>query len=182
MPAGAETFKVDLLNLPWKDRWDVVFLLDVFEHIPDHEEALRQIYRVLATGGLLFITTPALQMFWSWNDELARHVRRYSGADFRHLSAACGYRLLRVKLLHVLSQPAAAGHEARRPPGPQGHAARTVERKLIIKMHSVPGPIINTVLGLIFSCETPLGHYLPFPWGSSILAVLRKPWRSLNDD
>ena len=60
LPAGALTFQIDLLNLPWTDRWDVAFLLDVLEHIPAHEEALRQIFGTLAPGGLLFITTPAL--------------------------------------------------------------------------------------------------------------------------
>jgi hypothetical protein len=42
-------------------------------------------------------------------------------------------------------------------------------------MHRVPNPVVNEALGLIFACETPLGHYLPFPWGSSVLAVLQKP-------
>jgi hypothetical protein len=30
-------------------------------------------------------------------------------------------------------------------------------------------------LAAIFSAETPLGAWLPFPWGTSVLAVLRRP-------
>jgi hypothetical protein len=28
-------YQIDLLRLPWTDRWDVAFLLDVLEHIPE---------------------------------------------------------------------------------------------------------------------------------------------------
>jgi hypothetical protein len=43
------------------------------------------------------------------------------------------------------------------------------------KTHRVPAAPVNALLSLAFCCETPLGHLLPFPWGTSILAVLRKP-------
>jgi SAM-dependent methyltransferase len=36
-------YQIDLLNLGWRDRWDAAFLLDVLEHIPDDERALRQV-------------------------------------------------------------------------------------------------------------------------------------------
>ena len=42
-------------------------------------------------------------------------------------------------------------------------------------MHRVPSVPINLTLTWIFSLETPLGHWISFPWGTSILAVLRKP-------
>ncbi len=53
LPRGTETFQVDLLDLPWTDRWDVAFLLDVLEHIPAHEEALRQVHRAGARRSLV---------------------------------------------------------------------------------------------------------------------------------
>ncbi len=174
LPAGAETFRVDLLDLPWRDRWDVAFLLDVIEHIPAHEQVLDQVHRALAPGGLLFITTPALRAFWSWNDEVAHHVRRYSRADFRRLAAACGYRLLDARyFMFFLSPLLLAARLAVRPD--LESMSRERVREIMARMHRVPTPIVNAALGLIFSCETPLGHYLPFPWGSSVLAVLQKP-------
>ena len=86
-------YQIDLLNLQWRDRWDVAFLLDVLEHMPDDEAALRQIRDAMAPGGLLFITVPALNFFWTWNDEVAHHQRRYRRSDFRILADRCGYRL-----------------------------------------------------------------------------------------
>jgi len=174
LPAGTETFQVDLLNLPWADRWDVAFLLDVLEHIPAHEEALRQVHRALAPGGLLFITTPALRTFWSWNDDVVHHVRRYAKADFTRLAAACGYRLLEARyFMFFLSPLLLAARLAVRPD--LKAMSREQVQQLLNKMHRVPGPAVNAALGVIFCCETPLGHYLPFPWGSSLLAVLQKP-------
>ena len=98
-------YQVDLLDLPWTDRWDLAFLLDVIEHVPDHQEALRQVYRALAPGGLLFVTTPALKMFWSWNDEVARHLRRYSKTDYRHLAAETGFTLADVRYFMFFLSP-----------------------------------------------------------------------------
>ena len=35
-------YQVDLLQLGWENRWDLAFMLDVLEHIPDDVEVLRQ--------------------------------------------------------------------------------------------------------------------------------------------
>ncbi len=74
--------QIDLLDIPWFEKWDIVFLLDVLEHIPEHQEALKQIRKCMRPGGLLFITTPALKFFWTYNDDVVHHQRRYSKKDF----------------------------------------------------------------------------------------------------
>jgi 2-polyprenyl-3-methyl-5-hydroxy-6-metoxy-1,4-benzoquinol methylase len=84
-------YQTDLLRLGWENRWDVAFLLDVLEHIPEHAEVLNQIARALKPGGLLFVTTPALPFFWSYNDEMAHHVRRYTKNDFARLAGSSGH-------------------------------------------------------------------------------------------
>jgi 2-polyprenyl-3-methyl-5-hydroxy-6-metoxy-1,4-benzoquinol methylase len=87
-------YQIDLRNLLWRDRWDLAFLLDVLEHIPEERNVLTEIQAALAPGGLLFITTPALNCFWTWNDDIAGHQRRYSRVDFHRLAQQCGYRLV----------------------------------------------------------------------------------------
>ena len=129
---------------------------------------------MLAPGGLLFITTPALSVFWSWNDEVVHHVRRYSKADFRRLAAACGYQLVDARyFMFFLSPLLLAARLSVRPD--EKIMSKEQVRELLTKMHRVPTAVVNGTLGLVFCCETPLGHYLPFPWGSSVLAVLQKP-------
>ena len=44
-----------------------------------------------------------------------------------------------------------------------------------MKMHAVPPAPINGLLTAAFGLETPLGRLVRFPWGTSLLAVLRKP-------
>ena len=78
LPGGVGLYQADLLDLQWRDRWDCLFLLDVLEHIPDHEAVLRQIHEATIPGGLLFLTVPALMSFWSFVDEAGHHQRHTS--------------------------------------------------------------------------------------------------------
>ena len=48
------------------------------------------------------------------------------------------------------------------------------KNQLISKQHQVPAPIINELLSATFALETPLGHNVRFPWGTSILSVFKK--------
>ncbi len=47
-------------------------------------------------------------------------------------------------------------------------------RALCERTHRPPSPPVNAALTLAYGAETPLGLWCPFPWGTSILAVLRK--------
>ena len=58
LPQGVNRYQIDLLNLGWEDEWDIAFMLDVLEHIPDDICALRQAAKALRPGGLLFVATP----------------------------------------------------------------------------------------------------------------------------
>lgn len=168
----ATRYQIDLLDLPWIEKWDVVFLLDVLEHIPDHAKVLRQIYRSLRPGGLLFVTTPALMFFWTYNDKLAHHQRRYCRQDFRTLGAHAGFDLLRTDYFMFFLSPALLlSRLLFRPPTSatpeqcQEHLART---------HRIPARSINTLLAKAFSIEASLVNYIHFPWGTSILTVFRR--------
>jgi SAM-dependent methyltransferase len=174
LPGSVRSYQIDLLKLGWEERWDVAFLLDVLEHIPEDGKALQEIGKALAPGGLLFITTPALRCFWTWNDEVAKHRRRYSKADFRILAAACGLRLLDVRyFMFILSPLLLAQRLFIRPPVSSLKPEQAYE--LVQRTHRVPPRSVNSALGTLFACETPVGHYFPFPWGTSVMAVLQRP-------
>ncbi len=79
LPPSAQRYQIDLMDLRMHEAWDVAFLLDVIEHLQDDQRALEQAKDALKPGGLLFVTTPAFQQFWSYNDDLAHHRRRYVG-------------------------------------------------------------------------------------------------------
>jgi len=56
-------------------------------------------------------------------------------------------------------------------------AAMTPEdiRRYLDRSDRIPVAPLNLVLAAIFGAETPLGAWCPFPWGTSVLAVLRRP-------
>jgi SAM-dependent methyltransferase len=167
-----QRYQIDLLQLPWRERWDVLFLLDVLEHIPGDVEVLKQLHQSLRPGGYLFVTTPALRLFWTYNDDLAHHVRRYSRRDFAELAGAASFQVYRIRYfmfflspLLVSSRLMSRNVTKMSPEAAWAHLERT---------HRTPPEPLNSILRFVFSCETPLGWWLPFPWGTSILGVFRK--------
>lgn len=166
-------FQIDLLNLGWSDRWDVAFALDVLEHLPEDEAALRQIGHALTPGGLCFVTVPALQFFWSYNDEIVGHLRRYRRSDLMRLAQRTGLELLDARYFQFFLSPLVWLSRMRR----IGVADRSPERvrTILARTHRVPIAPINGLLSLIFGSETPLGLWLGFPWGTSVLGVFAKP-------
>jgi SAM-dependent methyltransferase len=60
-------------------RADLIFLLDVLEHIEDSQRALASIVEQhLAPGGRVVVTVPAFQGLFTEHDRMLRHFRRYS--------------------------------------------------------------------------------------------------------
>lgn len=175
LPARVARYQVDLLRLEWSGRWELIFLLDVLEHIPDDRSALSQVYEALAPGGLAFVTTPALQRFWSWNDEVVGHQRRYSRAQLGGLASDCGFQVLDTAYFMFLLSPMLIASRQLRAPELSALSKDEIW-SLVERSHRVPSAPLNAVLRGVFSLESPLGHYLRFPWGTSVLAVLQKPW------
>lgn len=168
----AGLYQIDLLKSVWSEEWDVVFLLDVLEHIPDHLEVLRQIRKSLRPGGLLFVTTPALKQFWTYNDELAHHQRRYCKQDFRDLAKDADLKLLRTDyFMFILSPALLLSRLLFRPPA----SATSEEREeYLARTHQVPARPVNSILSGVFSVEASMVNHISFPWGTSILAVLQR--------
>jgi SAM-dependent methyltransferase len=171
LPANAQRYQIDLMNLGWENKWDCAFLLDVIEHIPDDAEAVRQAAKALKPGGYLFVTTPALKHFWSYNDELAHHLRRYNLDNYRDLASRSGLEFCDARYFMFLLSPLYILSRIR-----FGITKMSDEdkKKLVHKQHAVPSAPLNAGLSAIFCAETPLGRFMRFPWGTSILAVLRK--------
>jgi len=170
---GVARYQIDLYDLGWRERWDLAFLLDVLEHIPDDRRVLHQIRESLCPGGTLIVTTPALQSLWTYNDDLAKHVRRYSRRDLAVLARESGLELVWSRYFMFLLSPLLLASRLGSPDLARMSPAEIAEHAR--RTHSTPPWPVNRLLGLIFAAETPLGAWLPFPWGTSVLAVMRRP-------
>lgn len=171
LPAGSERYQIDLMDLQMEDCWDAAFLLDVIEHLPDDLGAIIEAKKALKKNGLLFITTPAFPAFWSYNDELAHHLRRYKKTDFQRLAAESELRLVDCRYFMFLLSPLYLF--SRFKPGIKNLPTDT-QREIVEKQHRIPANAINRILTAFFCAETPMGHWFPFPWGTSILGVFQK--------
>src|SRR5580704_11179670 len=65
-------------NETLRQRYNVIFLFDVLEHIADERGFLEALLYHLAPGGRLILNVPAGQWAFSEYDRAAGHVRRYS--------------------------------------------------------------------------------------------------------
>jgi SAM-dependent methyltransferase len=171
LPPNAQRYQIDLMQLHMRDQWDAAFLLDVIEHLPDDLQALVQAREALKPGGYLFVTTPAFPEFWSYNDEMGHHLRRYRRGDFDRLAQKSGLTLCDARYFMFFLSPLYLLSRLK-----VGSATLTpAQRKeILIKQHQVPPAHVNSMMSAIFAAETPLGHWLRFAWGTSILGVFKK--------
>ena len=73
-----------------RERFDLIFLFDVLEHISDESGFLQALLFHLASGGSLVVNVPAGQWAYSSYDHAAGHVRRYSIRTLQSVMAATG--------------------------------------------------------------------------------------------
>jgi SAM-dependent methyltransferase len=73
--------------------YSTVVLINVLEHLPEQDEALRRIYQALSPGGRVVVLVPALQFLFSRFDELIGHYRRYTRKSLADELASVGFRI-----------------------------------------------------------------------------------------
>ncbi len=173
VPPRTPRYHVDLLQVGWQSRWDVVFLLDVLEHLTADVEALRQVRGALRPGGYLLVTAPALERFRTAIDDMSHHVRRYAKRDFVRLAAQSGLELHQARYFMFFLSPLVWLARWRVPP-PAGLTNEEV-RRYLDRSDRIPLEPLNRLLAAVFAAETPLGAWCPFPWGTSILGLFRRP-------
>ena len=86
----------DVTKLPFRSgAASVVISLDVFEHLQDETDCLKEIARVAAPDALTIVMVPALESLWSKHDEEVGHVRRYRRKDISRLLTESGMQVVK---------------------------------------------------------------------------------------
>jgi SAM-dependent methyltransferase len=161
--ADASFVRGDASRIPFADgAFDVVTALDVLEHVDD-EAALEEIVRVLRPGGTIIVSVPAMPWLWSYRDVDAGHRRRYARGGLLQLFRKSRLQVHRLNYFQCLLFPLVLTRVVRR----ESRAARDRE--------DAPAPMVNSVLTWISRFEVRLSRVVTWPFGSSLVAVCRKP-------
>lgn len=106
--------QASVTNLPFADEsFDLVTSFDVLVQIPGEGEddlALREMWRVLKTGGIVFVRGAAYSWMHSGHDEALDTVRRYNLSELQGKVEQVGFRVLRTTYANSLLFPMAAVH------------------------------------------------------------------------
>lgn len=144
---------------------DAILALDIFEHIEDDAAAFREAYRVLRPGGVLVLSVPAFRSLWGPHDVALMHFRRYTRSLMRHRLKEAGFNVERLSYSVFFLFPVVVMvrlFEKRR----KGEARASLpqvpkwQNGALIKLQDIEAAVIGGV---------------DLPWGSSVLAVARKP-------
>ena len=148
--------------IPFDDqKFDLIALLDVMEHLNEDAAALSALRARLKPGGWLLITVPAYPFLWSRHDELHHHKRRYVARDLRAVIGAAGLHVHYLSYFNTCLFPLIAA--ARLARLGRGHSGDL----------SMPNKFINALLTKIFASEHLLLGRVALPFGVSLLALAR---------
>jgi SAM-dependent methyltransferase len=157
--------------------FDVVTAFDVIEHIKDDVAVLKEAYRVLKPGGHIVVTVPAFMWLWSHNDDINAHERRYNAADLKTKLQGVGFELKRVSYNNYFVFPMAAALillRKGRGNKPELASHHLNEDEFEVEMEPA-SPLVNKILTRVGEFEAEMAGRISFPFGTSLIAVARKP-------
>lgn len=77
-------------------QFDCVVSCEVLEHVQDDMRFLCRANDLLAPGGQLMLSVPARQKYWSRDDEIVGHYRRYEKQELRDKLAEAGFSQIQI--------------------------------------------------------------------------------------
>lgn len=77
-------------------QFDTVLMINVLEHVPDEQAALRNVWSALSPGGRAVILVPANPSLYGSLDEVLGHRERYTAASLRAALEKTGFRVEKI--------------------------------------------------------------------------------------
>jgi SAM-dependent methyltransferase len=86
----------DFSQYPFNQKFSCVVTCEVLEHIEDDRKFLQKTNELLADGGQLILSVPARMKFWSKDDEIVGHYRRYEKQELHNKLTEAGYSQINI--------------------------------------------------------------------------------------
>lgn len=141
-------------------QFDAILMLDILEHMPDPESALKHTRSLLTKNGFLIATVPAFNSLWTSHDDLNHHVIRYTKKTFLPLIKSGGFNPIQSRYLFHWTCPVKL-------------AIRLKERLFgaTPTPPQVPSTLVNQVCLGLSKLEQATISRLPMPFGSSLMVI-----------
>ncbi len=158
--------KADAQALPFADSsFSALVTLDTLEHVPNDVEAAAEIARILRPGGVAIVNVPAFRWLWGPHDVALMHCRRYKRSEVVQLLEDAGMTVEFASYGVFFLFPVVLAIRL---------VDRLARREPKVVLPEVPA-WANRLLIRMMGLEERLMRLLPLPWGSSVVALARKP-------
>lgn len=151
-------------NIPFEgERFDLICLFDVLEHIDKDVETLISLKKLLKKNGKIIITVPAYQWLFGPHDTFLHHKRRYSVKQLKEVVHFSELQVKRISYFNTLLFPLAV-------------LVRFKDKLLGGQQTgtAIPFPIVNSLFAHLFRSEKYVLKYGRFPFGVSLLCILAR--------
>jgi 2-polyprenyl-3-methyl-5-hydroxy-6-metoxy-1,4-benzoquinol methylase len=160
-----QCYLMDIYEPPFENKFDVITLFDVIEHLDNDDKALHNVFRMIKPGGKLILTVPAHQWLWNNHDTVAGHKRRYSKKTLINTMESAGFNILKCTFMFRLLLPLFIIRKY------YGHVHQKNKEMFAISS------IVNNALASICKFERRFGNWIPDIAGGSLMVVAIKPIR-----
>lgn len=137
----------------------------MIEHIKNDKIIIKKLLGSLKINGYLFITVPAFQILFSSKDEALHHYRRYNICSLKRLIKNKKFKIVKLCYFNFFLFPLISFLIL---------VCKILKIKFINKVETVPINIINYIMYKIFSFERFLLTKINFPFGLSLLMIVKK--------
>lgn len=165
--AGADIREASVTALPFAEAsFDAVVSADVICQVDNADVAVKEFFRVLKPGGVVVINVPAYMWMWSYHDDSCQTKHRYTRPEVEALMSAAGFENRWSTHTNAL-------------PFPLLWAKRKLLRSAndTSDMKEYPAAVDAAFRALVAPEHLWLKLGGRWAWGSSVLAVARKPMK-----